>query len=450
MMIFKMAIPRRTFLRGLGATIALPLLDGMIPALTAASETAAKPVLRISYVYVPNGIVMEKWTPKSDGTGFELTPILEPLARFRDDLTVISGLSNSKAFATTAPGPDHPQAATNFMTGIGGVRGELRAGISVDQIIAKEFAKETQLASLELGLDPADLLGRCDRGEFSCAYKDTMSWRGPTTPLPMECNPRVVFERIFGDTESTSAADRRARMKETRSILDSLAEDSSRLRRKVGRADAAKITEYLESIRDIERRIQLAEEQSSKELPLLDRPAGAPPTFAEHAKMMFDLQLLAFQTDMTRAITFMVAHEEGGRAYPEIGIHEAHHPLTHHGGDPEKIAQVAQINTYHTQNFAYFLDRLKSIPDGDGSLLDHVIILYGGGLSDGNEHAHTNLPILLLGGKTAGIRGGRHLRYPKEKNIPTSNLHLALLDKLGIHLEKFGDSSGELELLNVS
>jgi hypothetical protein len=317
----------------------------------------------------------------------------------------------------------------------------------LDQIVAQEFGKHTQLGSLELSLDSSELIGACE-GNSSCTYTNTLSWRSATTPNPMEDNPRVVFERLFGDTTSTDPKVRAGLMRRRHSILDSVTEEASRLASHLAVSDRGKVAEYLDAIRDTERRIQVAEEQSSKELPRLDKPPGVPANFEEHAKLMFDLQVLAFQSDLTRVITFMFGRELTGRTYSEIGISDPHHPLTHHNGDPDKIAKVLQINIYHAKTFAYYLEKLRSTPDGDGTLLDHLILVYGGSLSDGNVHAHNNLPVVLFGG-AGQLKGGRHIRFPKEKEIPMSNLWLTLLDKLGLPVENFGDSTGKLELLSA-
>ena len=450
MMIFKKAIPRRTFLRGAGATLALPLLDGMVPAMAALRDTAAKPAARLSVVYVPNGMIMEKWTPATEGANFELTPILEPLAPFRDRLLVLSGLAHNSGRALPGENTgDHARAGATYLTGVHPRKTEgadTRAGISADQIAAKQLGKHTQLASLELALDTTELLGQCEAG-YTCAYMNTLCWRTPTTPMPMENRPRAVFERLFGDSDSTDPAVRLRRIQRDRSILDSVTRKVAHLLAELGPGDRAKLAEYLDAIRDVERRIQMAEEQSSRELPTLERPPGVPSTFIEHAKLMFDLQVLAYQTDMTRVITFMVGREFGGRTYREIGIPEGHHSLTHHQYKQEKIDKVIRINIYHAQALAYFLERLQSTPDGDGSLLDHMVLLYGGSLSDGNLHWHDNLPIMLTGGGAGQIKGGRHLRYPQDTPMP--NLLLTMLDMLGIPVESLGDSSGRLDLLSV-
>jgi Protein of unknown function (DUF1552) len=449
MMVFKKAIPRRTFLRGVGTTLALPFLDGMVPAFASTIERAT----RFSVVYVANGVMMDKWTPVADGAAFELTPILEPLAPFRDRLLVISGLTNKAAFAL--PGEDggaHSRSSGAFLTGVPPKKTETSntdGGISVDQIVAHELGKQTQLASLELGLDSNELIGGCETG-WSCAYINTLSWRNPTTPMPIENQPRLVFERLFGDIDSTDPAERRARFQENRSILDSVTESMSHLLNRLGPSDRAKFTQYTDAIRDVERRIQMAELQASRELPVIERPAGIPATFGEHAKIMFDLQVLAYQCDLTRVITCMMARETSSRTYNEIGVADPHHPLTHHQGDKEKIAKVVKINIYHAQMFAYFLEKLRATPDGDGSLLDHTVIVYGGGISDGNQHSYTDLPILLAGGKANQFKGGRHLSYPMDTDTPLANLHLTVLGMLGIPVENFGDSTGRLKLLSLT
>src|SRR5579871_1013042 len=445
MMIFKKAIPRRTLLRGAGVTLALPLLDAMVPAFSSAAESTAKP--RLSFVYVPNGVAMKNWTPATLGSGFEWSRVLEPLAPFRDRVVVLSGLNSNAAEPRDGDGEvaPHERAGAAFLTGIHAQK-EGALGISVDQYAAKELGKRTQLASLEIGLHESDLVGQCERG-WNCAYYNTICYRTPTTPLPMENQPRAVFERLFGDSDSTNAGERLARIQEQRSILDIMTRGAARLMKGLGSSDSAKIGDYLDGIRDIERRIQMAEAQSSRDVPALDRPAGIPATTGEHAKLMFDLQVLAFQSDLTRVSTFMVDHEQSPRAYPEIGVPDGHHPLSHHNGDPAKIDKWTQIATYHVKLFSYFLDRLRSTPDGDGSLLDHSMIVYGAGISDGDTHSHKELPILLAGGGGGWIKGGRHIRYPKD--TPLMNLHLALLDRAGVRVENLGDASGRLELLSV-
>ena len=453
-MIFKKAIPRRTFLRGMGATLALPLLDGMVPAFASELDTAAKPATRFSVVYIPNGMVMDKWIPKTEGAGFELSPILEPLAPFRDQVTVLTGLVHKQGWPLPGEGGgDHARGTGSFLTGVHPKKTEgpdIQAGISVDQLAAKELGKKTQVPSLELAIEnSAELVGETDAG-YSGAYINTLCWSSPTTALPMECQPRAVFERLFGDSDSTDRASRLQRIREDRSLLDSVVEEVTPMMRNLGPNDRTKLTEYLDAVRGIEQRIQLAEEQSSRELPVMDRPVGIPPTFEEHVKLMFDLQVLAFQTDLTRVITFMMAREKSTRAYREIGISEPHHPLSHHKNLPKMLDGLATIQTYHVKLFSYFLERLQATSDGNGSLLDHTMILYGSSLSNSNEHLHDNLPILLAGGKSGRIQSGRHIRYAKEQEVPVSNLLVTMLDNIGIPVEDFaGDATGTLELLSV-
>ncbi len=451
MMIFRKAIPRRTFLRGLGATVALPLLDSMVPAMAALRDTPANAPVRLSIVYIANGSIMEKWTPATDGPNYELTPILQPLAPFRDQMLVLSGLAHNEGRALPGENTgDHARAGATYLTGVHPRKTEgadTRAGISADQIAARELGKHTQLASMELCLDTPELLGQCEAG-YTCAYMNTLCWRSPTTPMPMENRPRAVFERLYGDNDTTDPAVRRRQLQKDRSILDSVTEKASRLMDGLGPGDRAKLSEYLEAIRDVERRIQMEEEQSERELPTLIRPPGVPARFDEHAKLMYDLQVIAYQTDMTRMITFMTGREFGGRTYNEIDIPEGHHSLTHHQYKQEKIDKVIRINIYQAEHFAYFLDKLRSTPDGDGSLLDHMAILYGGSLSDGNLHWHDNLPILLLGGASGRIKGGRHIRYPQD--TPTTNLLLSLLEMAQVPVDQLGDSTGRLDLLSLA
>ena len=442
MMITKKALPRRTVLRGLGATVALPLLDGMVPALSALSRTAARPAVRFGAVYVPNGMVMQNWTPAAHGAGFELTPTLTPLAPFRDRLLVLSGLNS-----TPPPGINggaHSRASTKFLTAEHPGAWNPNA-VSMDQVAARELGRHTPVASLELGLEGANFAGSCDSGGFSCAFSYTIAWASGSTPLPMEHNPRAVFERLFGDNDSTDPAARRARRKAQRSILDSVQEDVARLRRELGAGDRRKMGAYLDAVRDVERRIAIAERQGDDDLPLLERPMGVPATFAEHAGLMYDLQLLAWQTDRTRVTTFMSGHELSGRTYREIDVPDAHHPLSHHRNVPEALAKLTKINTYHTTLFASFLEKLAATPDGDGSLLDQAMILYGAGMSDSNAHSPYNLPVLLAGGGAGQLRGGRHLLYPS--GTPLANLHVSLLDKLGVDVDRIGDSTGALPRL---
>jgi hypothetical protein len=449
MVITRKAIPRRTFLCGTGAAFALPVLDAMTPAL--AAET--KRPIRMSFIEVPNGIMMPKWTPATEGAGFELTPILEPLAQFRDRMLVLSGLDQQQSAAReNEVAGDHPRACTAWLTGAHAkmtAGADLRAGVSVDQIAAREFGKYTQLASLEVGLESAEVFGACESA-YSCAYYNTISWRNETTPLPMENRPRAIFERLFGDAGTADPETRAALRQDERSILDSVTADVRRLRANLGGPDRGKIDQYLEAVRDVERRMQLAERQKEIDpnLPKLGGPTGVPQVFSEYYKLMADLMVLAWQTDMTRVCTFQIGHEMSGRAYPELGFGDAHHSVTHHQGDQEKIAKTIQINIFHTKMLAYYLDKLRSTPDGDGSLLDHAMLLYGGALSDGNQHLYTNLPLLLVAGGVAEIKGGVHVRYPNR--TPMGNLLLTMLDKANVpHVDKLGDSTGRLELPSV-
>jgi hypothetical protein len=444
MLITKMSLPRRTILRGLGTALALPLLDAMVPALSAIAKTPANPTRRFGAIYVPNGMAMEYWTPAAEGTSFELTPILQPLAPFRDRAIVFSGL-HGHWNATHAGG------STSFLTGASGQTGEVDIRIdeakSMDQVIAQHYAKETQLASLELALDSRGNAGQCSGG-YSCVYTNTLSWSSATTPLPGESNPRAVFERMFGDTGTTNAAIRQASVERGSSLLDSVVDKIATLQREVGPADRAKVDEYLQGVRDVERRFQKAEEQSARELPAIDQPEGEPATFGEHARLMFDMQLLAYQADLTRVCTLMMGREQTGRVYTEIGVSEAHHPLSHHRNDAAKIATMAKINVFHVQLVAEYLAKLKATPDGDGTLLDHSMILYGAGMSNSNSHDHHNLPLVLLGGGAGTLKSGRHLKYTKE--MPSANLLVTMMDKMGVPQDRIGDSTGKLDIDTLS
>jgi hypothetical protein len=441
MFIRKISLPRRALLRGLGAGVALPLLDAMTPALARAAEIPA-PVRRFGVVYAPNGMSMEYWTPKTTGA-LELTPILQPLAPFRERMLLITGL-NSVSVNASSP---HSRASTVFLTGaLPGKtsRGAGQAATSLDQLVAREFGRQTQLPSLELGLDNLDAAGLCDSNP--CIMGNTISWHTPTLPLPPENNPRLVFERMFGDVGSTEPAARLAHMRQDRSILDSVMARAAKLQQGLGPSDRSRLSEYLDGIRDIETRIQKAEAQSGKEMPVVNQPAGVPATFEDHAKLMYDLQVLAYQADLTRVITFMYGREFSGRTYPEIGVPEGHHPLSHHQNDPEKLAALAKVNTYHTKMFAYYLDRLKNTPDGDGSLLDHTLLIYGAGMSDSNLHDPRNIPVMLVGGAKQRIKGGRHLKYDGDS---AANLLVTVTDKLGIPVDQIGVSTGKLDIDRV-
>jgi hypothetical protein len=442
--IFKIAVPRRTFLRGVGATLALPVLDAMTPAFAAPSTRPT----RMAFMQTPNGIfnLNGEWTPKTVGANFELTRTLEPLAAFKDRMLVISGLDNQQAAGLTGEiGGDHPRACTAWLTGTHAKMtsgADLHAGISVDQIAAKEFGKSTQLASLEIGLEAPEIVGACESA-YGCAYYDTISWANETTPLPMENRPRALFERLFGDAGTDPKA-RLAVRQEDRSILDAIGVDVKRLRLKVGGQDRSKIDQYLDAIRDVERRMQLAEKQGHQEV-TIGTPTGAPEIFSDYFKLMADLMVLAWQTDMTRVITFQMGHEMSGRSYPELGFGDAHHPCTHHQGDKEKQEKTTKINILHTKMLAYYLGRLRDTADGDGSLLDHSMILYGAGLSDANLHLYTDLSLVLVAGGVGGIKGGQHVRYAQR--TPMANLLLTMLDKAEVpRVDKLGDSTGRLDL----
>jgi hypothetical protein len=442
MMITKKALSRRTVLKAVGAAIPLPLLDAMVPALTALEQTAAKPTLRFGAVYVPNGVIPDRWFPTAEGSAFEFSPSLQPLASFRDRLLVVSGLDS---VPPPPPGErqynNHADASTRFLTDVTPSR-TLRAGVSIDQIAAKVLSRDTSLPSLELALESVDSGTSCDFGR-SCVYTGTIAWAGPTQPLPMEHDPSAAFVRLFGDGATTDAAAQRARMQRKGSILDSLADEVASLRNKVAATDRSRIAGYLDSVRDVERRIQMAVAHNT-ELPRFDRPAGVPETFEQHAKLMFDIQLLAYQGDVTRVVTFMLGREFSGRTYPEIGVPDAHHPISHHQRDPVRMEKCAKINHYHVSLFSYFLEKMRDTPDGDGSLLDHSAIIYGAGMSEGNGHVPTNLPILLVGGGGGKLRSGRHVKYAQ--GTPLANFHLALLDKFGVRIESHGNSTGPVNL----
>ena len=437
------SLPRRTVLRGLGATMALPFLDAMIPAFSLRAKAAQKPVHRFQTFYVPNGMAMEYWSPKGEGSVFELSPILEPLAPYRDQLLVLSGIKANWNYI-------HAGASGSFLTGT--TRGgrnevEIIADVSMDQLLARHFADQTQVASLELAMDRPNNAGACS-GNLSCVYTHTLSWRSPTQPLPMEWNPRAVFETLFGDSGSTERSVRAARLQQHKSLLDAVTEKLADLKRELGPQDQIKVDEYAEAIRDVERRIQKAEEQRDLDLPGMDQPQGAPPVFEDHLAVMLDLQLLALRSDLTRVISFMVGKEQSARPYPQIGVPEAHHPLSHHNNVPELIARMSQINRYHTQLFSQYLAMLRAAPDGDGSLLDHMTILYGSGISNSTMHAGNNLPLLLVGGGAGRLAGGRHLTYSDEP--PMANLLLTLMDKLDVPVERIGGSTGRLPIDTLS
>jgi len=440
MIIMKKALPRRTFLRGMGASLALPLLDAMVPAATAEVKSAARPVRRLGFVFMPMGCDITRWTPAGEKLD-QLTPILSSLEPVKENVSVITNLELQNAYPGT-----HATSNAAFLSAAKAKLTESSdyyLGTTVDQIAAKQIGQETQLPSLELAMDLLQTVGQCDNG-YACVYQNNLSWSSPTTPLPAEAHPRIVFEMLFG--EGGSMAERRAALRKKASLLDSFNDDIARLQRKLGPGDRAKVNHYLDTVREVERRIQKAEtDTADNPLPDLDRPVGVPAAYADHARLMFDLQVLALQGDVTRVITFQLARETSGRTYPEIGVPDPHHPLTHHGNDPEKIAKMAKINQFHVSLFAEFVKKLKETPDGTGSLLDHSLFLYGSGMGNPNLHDHTNLPVIVAGGAAAGMKGGRHIKFAKA--TPLANLHLTLLDKVGVRLDSFADSKGKVDQL---
>ena len=446
MIITKRAISRRTILRGAGAAIALPLLDAMVPALTAAQNTAAKPVRRLGVVYHPNGVVYENWLPTGVGSEFKFSRVLTPLEKFRDRLVVVTGLADRQAEALGDGAGDHSRASGSYLTGVHVRKSDSQVlnGISMDQIAARTFERDTQLSSLQLTVDANSLVGSCDVG-YSCAYSNTLSWLTPTLPLMSENDPRVVFERLFGASDSTDRRVREARLHEDRSILDSINDRVRELQRKLGPADTTKVSDYLESLRAVERQIQKAEEQSARELPDVTRPVGIPGSFEEHVELLYDLQVLAYQCDITRVITFMYGREQSARTYPQVGVPDPHHQLSHHANDPEKLEKCTKIQVLHVEMFTKYLEKLAAVREGDGSLLDSSVILFGSGLSNSDRHTHGPLPTVVVGGGAGTIKGGRHLVYPD--GTPFSNLHLTLLDKVGVPVDKLGDSTGKINEL---
>jgi hypothetical protein len=443
MIITKKALPRRTFLRGMGAAVALPLLDAMVPAMTAQSVTAANPVRRLGFIYVPMGAHIAAWTPPGSDTLTELSPSLRSLAPVVDYITVLTNMELKNAYPGT-----HATSNAAFLSAAQAKwteSSDYYLGTTVDQVAAKQLGRETRLPSLELAMDLLTTVGQCDNG-YACVYQNNLSWSSPTTPLPADAHPRVVFERLFGD--GGSAADRRADLRDNASLLDWVRNDISRLQKNLGPSDRTKVSHYLDSVREVERRIQKAEAAAmGDKLPDLDRPVGVPAAYADHARLMFDLQLLAMQGDVTRVITFQLARETSNRTYNEIGVSDPHHPLTHNGGDPEKLEKVAKINAFHVSLFAGFLQKLQATPDGDGSLLDHSVYLYGSGMGNPDVHDHLNLPVIVAG-RAGKMKGGRHIRYSEP--APLANLHLTLLDKVGVKLDSFADSQGKItELLSV-
>ncbi|MBM3772677.1 MAG: DUF1552 domain-containing protein [Acidimicrobiia bacterium] len=449
MIVKKLALSRRTFLRGTGATLALPLLDSMVPALTAQRAAAAKPVRRVGFIYMANGVAMNDalnyWKPTVDGALTALSPILSPLEPFRSKTLVISGLVHAQAEPLGDGNGDHTRGTATWLNGVHPrytEASDVQAGTTIDQIIAEAWAGETMLPSLELGIDPNFTAGSCENG-YSCLYMNTLAWRWPTSPLPMENNPRVVFERLFG--EGGTAAQRIARARHKKSLLDSVLEEANRLRQTLGPSDQVKVADYFDAVREVERRIQQAERHTAESpIPVLPQPLGIPDSFEEHVKLMYDLQWLAYQADITRVFTFMLGREVNSRTFPQIGVNEPHHGVSHHRDEPGQLEKLAKINTYQTQIFQSFVERLHSTPDGDGTLLDHSMLLYGAGLSNPNTHSHLDLPVSLVGGPTL-VKGGRHLRAPA--STPMTNLLLALADRAGVPVERLGDSTGQLNLL---
>ena len=444
MFVAKKRLPRRTLLRGVGASLALPLLDAMVPSMTALADTPASPakLRRLGFVYMPMGCDITRWTPPPSAKLDQLSYTLRPLEPVKRDVTILSNMELRNAYPGT-----HATSNAAFLSAAKAKRTEstdYHLGTTVDQMAAQQIGRDTQLKSLELAMDLTAMVGQCDNG-YACVYQNCLSWSSPTTPLPAEAHPRIVFEQLFG--EGGTAAQRRSNLKQRASLLDSVSSEFQRLAKSLGAGDRNRVREYLEAIRDVERRIQRAEAAvAERTLPDLERPVGVPASYAEHARLMFDLQKLALQGDITRVVTFQLARETSKRTYPEIGVNEPHHPLTHHGNNPEKIAKMAKINRFHVSLFAEFLERLKATPEGDGSLLDHVLYLYGSGMGNPNLHDHTNLPLIVAGGGAGAMLGGRHVRY--DQPTPLANLHLTLLDKVGVRLDAFADSDGKVAALS--
>jgi hypothetical protein len=433
----------------MGAVIGLPFLDAMVPAFAQGSRgNKGKSPVRLAFVYVPNGIIMRAFTPAAVGKDFEFTRVLKPLESFRNDIFVLSGLRDQNG----EPGPDgagdHARAGASFLTGVRPKKtagADIKGGISADQVAAQFLGKETRLASLELGCDDARVVGNCDSG-YSCAYSNSISWRTPQTPMPPEVNPRMAFERLFGTEDLSLDPETRARRKQYRkSILDLVQDDTKKLVGGLGPADKRKMDEYLTAVREIEQRIARAEKTEQVVLPEMEKPAGVPVLFSDYVKLMYDLQVLAFQTDTTRISTLMIGREGSNRVYPEAGVPESHHPITHHRNIPEWVEKVTKINVFHAEQFAYFLGKLKGTPDGDGTLLEHTMVVYGSGLSDGNQHVHADLPIVLAGHGDGSLKPGRHIAYPK--GTPITNLYMTVLDRVGVKPESIGDSTGKVEHL---
>lgn len=444
MFITRKHLSRRTFLRGAGVTIALPFLESMAPAQTPLSKTAASPKSRLACIYIPHGATMDKWTPAAEGTGFEFTEILKPLEPYRDYLNIVTNLCHPQAGPTDGEDSggalDHNRAVATFLTGAHPKKGsQSYVGVSVDQVAAERFGQDTPLPSIELTIEESSLSS--DSG-FSGAYRNTIAWKSPTLPLPMENSPQVVFEHLFGD--GSTDAQRKARRQQSISLLDSVVSQVSGLQKELPAADRTRLSQYLEEVREIERRIQKAAQQTRSDVQAPEAPVGIPDDFEEHLKLMWDLQAIAYQAEITRVSTLLYSHETSGTVYPKSGVRDGFHNASHHSNNRNNMDQFAVLNRYHISTLTYFFDKLKATPDGDGTLLDHSLILYGSTLSDGNEHNHDPLPVLLVGGASGRIKGGRHIRVAP--HTPMSNLLLALLGKLGIRQEKFGDSTGIVEL----
>jgi hypothetical protein len=439
-------IQRRSFLKGVGVAIGLPMLDAMIPALSAASKLPKSPT-RMSFVYVPNGVVMDHWTPATLGANFEMDGILKPLQPYRNQTLLISGLMDNNGNALGDGGGDHARAASSFLTASHPKKTEgadIHVGVSADQVVAEFVGSGTRLSSLQLGLDDSRTVGHCDSG-YSCAYTNSVSWKSPTTPLPPEANPRAVFERLFGAVDTTiDAATRARRARYRNSLLDMTRDETQSLVATLGASDKRKVDEYLDSIREVEKQIQMAEKDDRNVAPSMDEPAGIPAAYADHAKLLYDLQALAFQSDLTRVTTMVMGREGSVRTYEEIGVPEPHHPLSHHRNAPEALAKLTKINTFHVELFAQFIARLKATPDGDGNLLDRSMILYGCGIADSNRHTHEKLPILIMGGANGGVETGRHIAT--KEDTPVANVFLSMMDRMGVEKDTFGDSTGKLEI----
>lgn len=439
-LITKKHLPRRTFLRGVGVTLGLPLLDSMIPAQTPLAKTAAAPKSRFCGIYIPHGATMDKWTPAQDGSAFQFTESLKPLEKLRDRVNVFSNLAHPQASGVGSDaGADHARSAAVFLSGAHPEKGSVHGGITIDQVLAQHVGQDTVLPSLELGIEEVAL--NCGSG-YGCAYFNTISWRTPTLPLPMENSPQVVFERLFGD--GTNSEQRLTRKQQDRSILDSVTDKVGRLQGKLDPSDRTRLNEYLDDIREIERRIQKATEQAASNVNIPEAPVGIPDAFEDHLKLMFDLLTIAYRAEITRISTLMYARDTSGATYPASGVRDGFHAASHHSNVRANMDRFALINRYHVQMLGYLLEKLRATPDGDGNLLDHSVVLYGSSMSNGNQHDHDPLPIVVAGGASGALQAGRHMTFPP--HTPMSNLMLALLDKFGVHQESFGDSTGKLEI----